>query len=67
MSQQADAKEIGALLDISAFAARKKVNDAKAVVREHAPESVRDLVCGTEKKAPFVALESNEQSPSRRC
>jgi len=63
LSQQAAPKEIGALLDISTVAAQKKVKDAKAVVREHAPESVRELICGAEQKVPFVALESNEQTP----
>ena len=63
LAQGSNAREIGLLLGIGTNMANRKIKNAKAVVREHAPESVRELICGPEEKSPYLASESIEQTP----
>ena len=60
LAQGSNAREIGLLLGIGTNMANRKIKNAKAVVREHAPESVRELICGPEEKSPYLASESIE-------
>ena len=37
-----------------------KIKDAKAIVREHMPKDIRELICGPEENAPYLGLDESE-------
>lgn len=50
LSMQTKPAEMAEFLECSTPAARKKLNDAKSVIREHAPSHIRERICGKEQK-----------------
>lgn len=51
LSMQTKPAEMAEFLECSMPAARKKLNDAKSVIREHTPSHIRERICKVERKA----------------
>lgn len=68
LSLQTKLKEMAELMDCTPPAAKKQLEDAKSVIREHAPSHIRERICGKEQNLP-VKIEPliplPEPSPAR--
>ncbi len=60
LSQNTFQKDMAPLIGCKVKDVTGKIKDAKAIVREHMPKDIRELVCGPEENAPYLGLDESE-------